>query len=63
MFHEGVKHIDIRQYYIRVVNAQGNNKVSKVDTNENLVDITAGPEKLNILKGLGRTKKGSLSLL
>ena len=39
MFHERTKHIDVRYHYIRNVIAQGDVKICKISTHDNLADM------------------------
>ena len=39
MFHERIKHIDMRYHYIRDLIAQGDIKVCKISTHDNAADM------------------------
>ena len=43
MFHDRMKHIDIRHHYIREVVAKGDLKVVKISTNDNATDMLTKP--------------------
>ena len=43
MFHERIKHIDVRYHFIRGVIAKGDVKVCKISTHDNLADMMTKP--------------------
>jgi hypothetical protein len=43
MFHERIKHIDVKYHYVREIIVEGRLKISKISTHDNPTDMMTKP--------------------